>query len=199
MNTTTTLDNASTPEEAEAQMRKLVAAHRTPFLIEGAVLMVLGVLAFTMPLLGTLAVDIFLGWLFITGGFVRVVTLLTAKHRPGYWWSMLAGVAAIVLGAALVISPLQGILTLTVAMMVIFGIEGIASIGAAMNYRERSRNWLWLLINGLVDFALVFLLIQGWPGTAAWALGVLAGIDLFFLGLSLTMVALSARRSDSPA
>jgi uncharacterized membrane protein HdeD (DUF308 family) len=39
------------------------------------------------------------------------------------------------------------------------------------------------------------LIIAGFPGTAAWAIGLLVGINMIFGGTSLIIVALSARSS----
>jgi len=44
-----------------------------------------------------------------------------------------------------------------------------------------------------VSLLLAFLIVWGWPSTAAWAIGLLVGINMLFFGLSLTMTALAAR------
>jgi uncharacterized membrane protein HdeD (DUF308 family) len=48
----------------------------------------------------------------------------------------------------------------------------------------------------LIDLALAVLIIVGFPGSAAWAVGLIVGIDLIFGGTSLIIVALTARMSD---
>jgi uncharacterized membrane protein HdeD (DUF308 family) len=72
------------PDVMRARIADAVAGHWKRFLVQRLILELLGVLAFTMPLLGTLAVDILLGWLLIIGGVVRVVPLVRAKHLPEY-------------------------------------------------------------------------------------------------------------------
>jgi uncharacterized membrane protein HdeD (DUF308 family) len=42
--------------------------------------------------------------------------------------------------------------------------------------------------------ALGVIILAGLPGTAAWALGLLVGIDMLFGGSALTAVALAARK-----
>jgi uncharacterized membrane protein HdeD (DUF308 family) len=59
--------------------------------------------------------------------------------------------------------------------------------------REHSTKWGWLLLSGTVDLVLAFLIWQGWPGTAAWAIGMLTGVNLFFSGVSLAMLAASTK------
>jgi uncharacterized membrane protein HdeD (DUF308 family) len=48
---------------------------------------------------------------------------------------------------------------------------------------------------GLVDIIIAGLIIAGLPGSAAWAIGLLVGINLVFGGSSLIGMALAARPS----
>lgn len=99
------------------------------------------------------------------------------------------------MGTILIANPLQGALTLTIVLVLLFLVEGVAAIAVAIGFREHSRNWGWLLFSGLVDLLLAFLIWQGWPGTAAWSIGLLVGVNLFFTGLSLMMLAIAARKA----
>ena len=48
---------------------------------------------------------------------------------------------------------------------------------------------------GLVDIVIAAMIITGLPGSAAWAIGLLVGINLVFGGSSLIGMALAARKS----
>jgi uncharacterized membrane protein HdeD (DUF308 family) len=181
-------------DHLRARISATVAGHWQQTLALGLLLELLGLVAFVLPWLSTLAVDLFVGWLLFIGGIARVVTLLRARHWPGYWWSMAAAVLAIVVGSALVLRPLAGMVTLTLVLGVVFFVEGISAIAAGLDFRHHARNWGWLLFNGLVDLLLVFLIWSGWPGTAVWAIGILVGINLFVTGLSLTVLSFTVRR-----
>jgi uncharacterized membrane protein HdeD (DUF308 family) len=50
-----------------------------------------------------------------------------------------------------------------------------------------------VLFSGIVDLLLAYLIWQGWPSSAGWAIGLLVRINMLFLGLSLVMTALAAR------
>jgi uncharacterized membrane protein HdeD (DUF308 family) len=50
-----------------------------------------------------------------------------------------------------------------------------------------------MLLSGIVDLLLAGIIVAGLPGTAAWAIGLIVGINLFFGGLALTAMALQAR------
>jgi uncharacterized membrane protein HdeD (DUF308 family) len=50
-----------------------------------------------------------------------------------------------------------------------------------------------VLFSGIIDLFLAYLIWQGWPSSASWAIGLLIGINMAFFGLSLVMTALAAR------
>ena len=78
-------------------------------------------------------------------------------------------------------------------LVVVFLAEGAAAIFIAVDFRRHLTSWGWTLFSGLVDLVLAYLIWQGWPATADWAIGLLVGINMFMFGLSLAMTALAAR------
>ncbi len=62
--------------------------------------------------------------------------------------------------------------------------------------RELSGRWGWMLVSGIVDLFLAAIIFAGLPGTAAWAIGLLVGINMMFGGIALIMMALHARGSE---
>ena len=73
-------------------------------------------------------------------------------------------------------------------------IEGIASIMFALDdKRELSGQGGWMLVSGTIDLILAAIILTGLPGTAAWALGLLVGVNLIFGGWALVAMALHAR------
>ena len=175
------------------QLALTIHAHWKLFLAQGIVMMVLGFLGVAVPFLATLAVEIFVGWLFLVAGLFRAVWVWRSRQTPGFAWSFLAAVLAIVLGVVLIVRPLAGVLTLTMVLVAFFIIEGIFSIVAAIEHRRHLRSWGWVLFSGIIDLLLAYLIWAGWPSSASWAIGLLVGINMLFLGLSLVMTALAAR------
>ena len=191
-----TLPDRTAQDDLRARIADTVARHWLRFLVQGLILELLGLLAFAMPLLSTLAIDILVGWLFIAGGVVRVVPLVRAKHLPGYWWSVGAALLAVVIGVLLVVRPLQGMMSLTLLLMILFLVEGTSAIVSALDFRHHARGWGWLLFRGIVDLILVTIIWMGWPGSAAWAIGVLVGVNLFLMGLTMVMMAVGVRSTS---
>lgn len=176
-----------------SDVAELVQAHWRRFLVQGAFMIALGTLAVALPVVTTLAVEILIGCLFVVGGVWRAMSLARLSRMPGFGWSLAMAIVAIVLGAMLVARPLAGILTLTMLLITYLVLEAIGKILFALDLRKHSHNWSWVLATGILDLFLAALIYAGWPSTAAWALGLLVGINMFFFGVSLVMISLAAR------
>lgn len=180
-------------EGIRSQMAATIHAHWKLVLAQGIVMMVLGFLAVVEPNVATFAVSIFVGWLFFVGGIFRTLSVWRARAMPGFAWALLTALLAIVLGLILIFRPLAGVLTLTMVLIAFFILEGITAIVLALQHRAHLRSWVWVLFSGIVDLLLAFLIWDGWPSSADWAIGLLVGINMLFFGLSLVMTALAAR------
>jgi uncharacterized membrane protein HdeD (DUF308 family) len=186
--------NTPDVERMKSEMSAAVRAHWKAFLIEGILLAVLGLAAMILPPLASLAVTIFLGWMFLISGIAGLALTFWARAMPGFWWSLLSAVLGIIAGIILLAQPAQGVLTLTIVVGVYFLAEGVATIMYALEHRrELSGRWSWLLVAGLVDIVIAGIIITGLPGTALWAIGLLVGINLLFGGISLIGMAIAAR------
>jgi uncharacterized membrane protein HdeD (DUF308 family) len=179
-----------------AALRKSVHDHWRAFLIEGIILAVLGLAAITVPPLAGIAATLFLGWIFLFGGVVGLVATFYQKNAPGFWWALFSAAIAVLAGGVLLANPAQGLVTLTYVLIAFFLIDGIVIIVMAFEHRrELSGRWEWMMLGGVMDLVLAGIIIAGLPGTLAWALGLLVGIDLLFGGFSLIGMALSARQT----
>ena len=105
-----TAANART-EEIGYDARETIRSHWVLFLIQGLIMVVLGLLALFEPMVATLAVEIFAGWLFLVSGIVGLVGVFTARRVPGFWWGLITAVLALALGLYLIWRPLVGILS----------------------------------------------------------------------------------------
>ena len=182
----------------QSVMSQTVKAHWKAFLFEGILLAVLGTAALILPPLASLAITIFLGWMFLISGIGGLIVTYWARSTPGFWWSLISAALAVFAGMLLLARPMQAVLTLTIVLGAYFLAEGVATIMYALEHRrELSGRWSWLLISGLVDIAISFMVITGLPSTAEWAIGVLVGINLLFGGATLIGMALAARNSNT--
>src|ERR1700733_11325123 len=183
-------------DKLQSEMSAAVKAHWKAFLFEGILLAVLGLAAIIVPPLASLAVTIFLGWMFLISGIAGLFVTFWARQMPGFWWSLISAALGIFVGLVLLARPVQGVLTLTIVVGAYFLAEGVTSIMYALEHRrELSERWSWLLVAGIVDIVIAGLSISGLPGSALWAIGLLAGVNLLFGGAALIGTALAVRKA----
>jgi uncharacterized membrane protein HdeD (DUF308 family) len=164
-------------------------------LIEGIILVLLGAAAIVIPPIATLAIELVVGWLFLISGIVGLVMTFVMRHAPGFWWSLFSAILAVAAGVVLLGWPVSGVVSLTLLLIVFFIMEGVATIMYALDHkRELSGRWGFVLASGIVDLVLAAIIFAGLPGTAAWAIGLLVGINMLFGGAALIGLALHARR-----
>jgi uncharacterized membrane protein HdeD (DUF308 family) len=168
--------------------------HWRLFLAEGILLIILGVLAIMLPQIASIAVEIVIGWLLLISGVIGLINTFRMRGAPAFGWSLLSAILGIVTGVLLLWWPLTGVVSLTLVLSVFFVVEGIASIMFALGHkRELSGRWGWMLLSGIIDLILASVIFLGLPGTAAWAVGLLVGINMVFGGWALIAMALHAR------
>jgi uncharacterized membrane protein HdeD (DUF308 family) len=181
-------------ERLQSKMSAAVRKHWKAFLFEGILLAILGLAAMIVPPLASLAVTIFLGWMFFVSGVAGLIVTFWARQMPGFWWSLVSAALALLAGLVLLFRPVQGTLTLTIVVGAYFLAEGVATIMYALEHRrELSQRWGWMLTAGLMDIIVAGVIIAGLPGSALWAIGLLVGINLMFGGATLIGMALAAR------
>jgi uncharacterized membrane protein HdeD (DUF308 family) len=190
--------NSSDVNRLRGTLARSLHAHWQLFLTEGVLLLVLGVAAIVLPLVATIAVAFIIGWLLLMSGVIGLIATFRMRHAPGFWWSLVSAILAIAAGVLLLRWPLSGALSLTVILTIFFVMEGVASIFYALEHkRELSGRWGMMLASGVLDLVLASIIFLGLPGTAAWAIGLLLGINLVFGGSAIISMALVAR-SNAP-
>jgi uncharacterized membrane protein HdeD (DUF308 family) len=186
--------NKADLDQLQSAVANSLHAHWRFFLAEGIILFVLGVLAIVVPPIATIAVEILIGWLLLVSGIVGLIATLRTRGAPGFGWSLVSALLGIVAGIVLLGWPLSGALSLTLILTVFLVLEGVVSILYALEHkRELSGRWATMLFSGIVDLILAGIIFAGLPGTAAWAIGLLVGINLVFGGSALIAMALHAR------
>lgn len=189
--------NESEMERLRHTVAKSLYEHWALFLLEGIVLLVLGLAAIIVPPIATVAVEILVGWLILVSGLVGLATTFLMRRAPGFWWSLLSALIGTAAGVVLLRWPLNGALSLTLILTLFLAFEGVVSILYALDHRrELSGRWGMMLLSGVVDLILAGVIFLGLPGTAAWAIGLLVGINLLFGGTALIAMALHARTQE---
>jgi uncharacterized membrane protein HdeD (DUF308 family) len=173
--------------------------HWALYLVEGVVLIVLGLTAIVLPPLATLAVIILIGWLLLVSGVVSLVTTFWMSAAPGFVWSLLSAVLAIVVGGLFLAYPMLAAVSLTVVLLVFFIVEGVTSLMYARAHKRQmpQSRWGWMVASGAVDLGLAAYILFGLPVVAPWALGLMVGVNLVFGGAAMIALAERAHKMDS--
>ena len=166
--------------------------HRRLLFLEGVFLIVLGVAAIVLPEIAIAGIAVVLGWLFLGAGLVGLATTLMARHAPGFAWAVASALISIIAGVLLTIWPMHGFYTLSFVLAGFLAADGLLMIMFGIEHRRKmSRQWSWIVTNGVLDLLLAPLILAvTFAAAAFWILPLVIGIDMFFAGASL--IALSA-------
>lgn len=162
----------------------------------GVILALIGLIAILLPSVATFGTELLVAWMLTLWGAVGLWFSWAIRPAPEWRYGFAAFGLLFVVGVAFVLFPLAGIAVLTVLMMLSFLMEGILSILFGLRASAHLSNWGWLLFSGLCSFAAGVVILFGWPWTASWTLGLMMGLNFLSTGLSIVMLARSARPAD---
>jgi uncharacterized membrane protein HdeD (DUF308 family) len=165
---------------------------RGSFIGLGIALVVLGALAILMPMIASLVTAVAIGAVLVASGLFEGIHAIRNRRWANSGWSILSALVQLVAGALIVAFPVTGKVTLTLILAAFFFAEGVLKIIRALQHRAMPA-WGWLLFDGLLSLALGVLIWWRWPSTAAWAIGLLVGVNVLIGGASMLLIGLSAR------
>ena len=184
------LDQAA--EVMRSAMRDVIKRHSLWYLLQGGLMVLAGVVAFLFPVFSSVAVVLMLGWLLIISGIFQAISLIGATNVPHFWLQLVSVALSVVIGILFLRHPGQGLLTLTMLLIVFFMVGGMAKVIFALTIRPFP-NWGWVLASGVVGVLLALYLWSSLPITAVWLLGILVGIQLVSEGAALGYMAWQVR------
>jgi uncharacterized membrane protein HdeD (DUF308 family) len=187
---------------ANSELRDFQNAVRTAlrenwkwFVFQGIVMLILGCLAVAEPVIASVAVDIYVGWLFMFSGLLGLVAMFSARDASAFFWMLLTSALSLAAGILLVWKPDAGTVSLTLVLTAFFIAEGAFQVGASISYRDvLPDSWGWQLASGIADFVLAGLIICFWPQSASWTLGLVVGVNLITTGLAILMTAIEVSK-----
>jgi uncharacterized membrane protein HdeD (DUF308 family) len=163
-------------------------------------LIVLGILAISLPMLASIGVARVISWLILIDGIVQFVYAFKSKGVGRTIWKLLVSILYIVVGFYLLANPLLGLAKLTLLLAIFFFVEGVVDIGTFI-WARKSEGSEWLLLHGIITLLLGVMIWRHWPFSSLWALGTLVGISMLLTGITRLMMAVKGRKLavDSPA
>lgn len=182
--------------QAVENMKRKIQDNWGWFLALGIALVIGGVILIAAPLATSVAVTILIAAVLFIGGLVQIYHAFKTHGTASFLWNLITGIIVVVGGIVIYVNPLAGTLALTVVIAAIFVAQGISQILLAFKLKPHE-GWVWVLIAGLVSLAAGVMIWLELPSSAAWALGLLAGISVMLNGWSYIAIALAAKASKS--
>jgi uncharacterized membrane protein HdeD (DUF308 family) len=175
-----------------SEVQNVVPARSLGTAVIGMATMILGILAMLTPLFTGLSVVFIVGVIVLAGGLVRLVWALQSSRSDHKELKVLVSALTVLCGLVLTFNPSVGSAVLTILLAIYFVFDGVIEIIAALR-RRPDRGWRWLLAGGSVSLLLGIVAWQQYPLSGAWAIGLLLGMKLFFIGLVMFTVGSRAR------
>lgn len=185
---------ATMSQESEALLESVVRDSGRALMAVGGLLAVLGVLGVIFPVFSSLTVGVFFGAALVVAGFAHVAHAFSAPGWQGALGELLLAVVFLVAGIALLANPVLALTSLTLLLIAYLVAEGVALLYFAWALRAE-RSWIWSVASGVLSFLIAGLLWLGFPSTAAWALGLLVGVNLLATGVSMFVVGYAASKT----
>jgi uncharacterized membrane protein HdeD (DUF308 family) len=162
------------------------------FLILGVILMVVGIAALSYSFAVGVATALVFGFFLVVGGIFHIAGSFFTRGWGGFFLSLLAGILELALGVVFIEHPIDALIVYTLLLAVVFFIEGLFWIIAAL--AGGFHNWGWTLLSGIVTLLLGVLIWRQWPISGLWVVGTFIGVNMICNGATYAALGLRARR-----
>lgn len=156
----------------------------------GVLLLLMGILVLTAPLIAGTSVLFIVGLAVLIGGISQLV--FAFKSSAGLMAYLLGGLS-VILGIYMVNQPAAALGGLTLILTIYLVLSGLLEIYFAFMVKP-AEGWGVALFSGVMAVLLGIMIWSQYPFSGAWAIGMLLGTRLFLAGFSLTSFGLAARR-----
>ena len=137
----------------------------------------------------------------VLGAFITAVSVILIVDTLTFWWGrwsgfflhLIVGILYLCAGIMLIEHPLLGTLSITLVMGAAYTVIGIFRLVYVLSTRLIS--WGWGFLYGVVTLLLGILILESWPASSLFILGLFVGIDLFFVGWAYIIMSLTAKRA----
>lgn len=148
----------------------------------GILVIALGALALMVPAITGLSVAMAVGVLVLVGGILRLIWAFRSGSLGRGILGIALGLLTIVAAVILLSHPLFLANTLTMLLAIYFIVDGIAELVAGFRAKPETGK-TWLELGGIVSILLGVVLWMQLPFSGDWALGILFGVKLIFVGI----------------
>jgi uncharacterized membrane protein HdeD (DUF308 family) len=163
----------------------------------GLLILLLGFVALFAPVVTALATNYTLAWIAIAIGVLQLIHAYQTRKKIHPSWQVATGIVNLVVGALLLIYPVEGIAAIALMLAALICTVGVAELFLAFQRRPAS-GWGWVLASGIVSVLVGTLIAYGWPGDSFVLIGVYVGISMVSGGV-WRIVTSFANHNTAPA
>ncbi len=164
----------------------------------GIVMLVLGTIGLGMTALLTEVSVLYFGILLLIGSGIQFVQVFRGEGWKSRLWHLLIAFVYLAGGIAAITDPVIAGMTLTLLIAWALIVIGILRLFIAIQLRGTS-GWVWTLLGGVVSIALGVMIMNQWPLSGLWVIGLFVAIEMIFAGWSQIMIALAAKNYHAQA
>ena len=130
---------------------------------------VLGVFAVIWPQISTVAVDVYVGWLFLVSGAVGLVAVFFTPTVSAFLWSLLTAALALFVGILLLWHPVEGAVSLTLVLSVFLLSKEFSRLPSSAGSAQPTGNVLMALAEADMSTGWIY----GVLGVHPWLMGLI--------------------------
>ena len=160
----------------------------------GVALIAVGVAALVYPMVSTLVVTLFVGWLMIITGALGLWVAFSIRGAGPFFGALLFALLSIAAGVFIIARPGVGALAITISLGALFMVQGAFETVLAFAVRP-ARGWVWMLLSALASIVLAVIIVSGLPQLSQIVLGVLIGVNFISSGLAYLLVGATLKRA----
>jgi uncharacterized membrane protein HdeD (DUF308 family) len=186
-----------------AEGRSLIVLQELPVNWKGMVglgvfMMLFGFVGLIAANLLTLTSILIFGGFILGGGLLQLVHAVKAQEKEwgGKLQHVLIALLYLLVGLIILWDPWATSVVLTVFLVSLFAVMGVARIWYALQSRKQGWRWLFIALLGSLNLLLTVLVIITLPESALWLIGFLVAIEMLMNGSYLLFLGLSVRKID---
>jgi uncharacterized membrane protein HdeD (DUF308 family) len=157
---------------------------RTWLIVSGILAMIAGAVAIAVPIVASVTVAVLIGWVLVFSAVTLAVYAVSGRAPL----RALEALVTFVVGLYILVFPLSGTITLTFVLAVWLFASGVMHLVGAWHSRTATGGWIGAF-GAALSIVLGFLIAASLPSSAAWAIGLLVGIELIFWGARALLLA----------
>jgi uncharacterized membrane protein HdeD (DUF308 family) len=171
---------------------ELLARNWWAVALRGVVAIIVGIVAFVMPVVTLTALILLFAAYALVDGIFNVVAALSGHGGARWWTLLLAGLVGI--GAGLVTFFMPGLTAITLVYVIAAWaiVIGVLEIVAAVRLRAQITNEWWLGLSGVLSIAFGLLMMVA-PGAGALAMVLWIGAYALIYGAALVRLGVKLR------